>query len=98
MKPIEELQRESADDLGLSELRIELGYKVHGEEWERLPRMGRILKISDDDSDEQMWYVDPETVGEATRVIGRSDEIAKLGKPGWRCVISCRYLFLSLRS
>ena len=54
MKQIEGLQWESAVDLGLSGLRIELGYKVHGEEWERLPRMGRILKISDDDSEEQM--------------------------------------------
>lgn len=101
LKPVEELRWESAEDLGLSELRVELGCKFRGEEWERLPRMGRVLKISDEDSEEQMWYVDAETIGEAMRVmedLGRSDEIAKLGGPGWGCVISCISCPLSLKS
>ena len=48
--------------------------------------MERVLVISDD-SEEQVWYVDPETTVEAIRILktaGRSEDV--VGQHGWRYV------------
>lgn len=84
---VEELQWQAAHELGLDTFRVDLGCKTDPAEYERLPKMDRVLVISDPECEEQVWYVDPETVTEAIRILkaeGRSDEV--VGQPGWRAV------------
>lgn len=84
-KPVEALEWQDAEDFGLDDLCVDLGCKTDPAEDERLPKMGRVLVISDSNSEEIVWYVAPETVREAIRVFkaeGRSDET--VGPPGLR--------------
>lgn len=84
-RPVEKLEWQDAEDLGLDDFRVELGCKTDPAEYDRLPKMSRLLVISDPDSEEMVWYVAPESVGEAIRVLkaeGRSDET--VGQPGLR--------------
>lgn len=82
---IEALQWKTAKELGLDEFRVDLGCKTDPAEYERLPKMGRVLVISDD-SEELVWFVDPETVTEAIHVLqgeGRTDvAVGQIGQ--WR--------------
>lgn len=83
-RAIEALKWETAEELGLDEFRVDLGCKTDPGEYERLPKMARVLVISDD-SEETVWFVDPATAREAIHVLrdeGRSDDVT--GQPGWR--------------
>ncbi|KZT68606.1 hypothetical protein DAEQUDRAFT_727729 [Daedalea quercina L-15889] len=91
-KPVEELKWQDAEELGLDGFHVDLGCKTDPAEYERLPKMGRVLVISDD-SEEQLWYVELDTVVEAIRVLkteGRSDDV--VGEPGLRVVFWANYL------
>ncbi|KAI0729146.1 hypothetical protein C8Q72DRAFT_952099 [Fomitopsis betulina] len=91
--PVEALEWQDAEDFGLDDLCVDLGCKTDPAEDERLPKMGRVLVISDSNSEEIVWYVAPETVREAIRVFkaeGRSDET--VGPPGLRVVFWVHYL------
>ncbi|KAH9837853.1 uncharacterized protein C8Q71DRAFT_754851 [Rhodofomes roseus] len=84
---VQELEWDNAAELGLDEFRVDLGCKTDPAEYDRLPKMGRVLVVSDPECEEQVWFVDPETVAEAIRVLraeGRSDGV--VGQPGWRAV------------
>lgn len=83
-RPVEELQWQTAEELGLDGFRVDLGCKVDPAEYALLPEMNRLLVISDD-SEEMVWFVDPVTVEEAIQVLkteGRTDDV--VGEPGWR--------------
>lgn len=83
-RPVEALKWETAEDLGLDEFHVDLGCETDPNEYERLPKMGRVVVISDD-SEETIWLVEPATVAEAIHTlkgIGRADDV--VGQPGWR--------------
>ncbi|KAH9837849.1 uncharacterized protein C8Q71DRAFT_723123 [Rhodofomes roseus] len=92
-RPVEDLKWERAVDLGLDQIAVDLGCEIDGAEWDQLPKMDRILVISDSDSEENVWYVDSETVGKAISVIRslrRSVDVS--GEPGWRAVFWCYWM------
>lgn len=70
-RKVEELQWEEASEIGL-EFQVDLGREDGEEEYEQ---MKRILMISDTDSEEMVWFVEP-------------SQIEKTGESGWRCVHS----------
>ena len=87
-RSVGELEWQDAEDLGINDFRVDLGCKTDPAEYERLPNMNRVLVISDSNDEEMVWYVDPETAGEAIGTLrseGRSDET--VGQPGWRSVV-----------
>ncbi|KAH9919599.1 uncharacterized protein B0H18DRAFT_1027050 [Fomitopsis serialis] len=85
-KPVEQLQWEQAKNLGLDEFAVELGCKIDGAEWDQLPKMDRLLVVSDD-SEEMVWYVHPETVCKAIGTLEALGYSAgSLGTLGWRAV------------
>ncbi|KZT68595.1 hypothetical protein DAEQUDRAFT_323868 [Daedalea quercina L-15889] len=91
-RPVEDLEWQTAEELGLDNFRVDLGCETDPAEYERLPKMARVLVLSDD-SEEQVWYVDPETTAEAIRVLkaeGRIDDV--VGQPGWRAIFWVNYL------
>ena len=88
-KPVEELRWQTAEELGLDAFRVDLGCETDPAEYALLPKMDRVLVISDD-SEEMVWFVDPGTVEAAVRVLkeaGRSDDV--VGEPGWRYAEHC---------
>ena len=83
-RPVEELKWQAAEDLGLDDFHVDVGCKTDPEEYGRLPKMGRVVVISDD-SEELVWLVDPAAVAEAIHTLkdeGRADD--SVGQPGWR--------------
>jgi hypothetical protein len=82
---VDELTWQAADELGLDAFRIDLGCKVDGEVYERLPKVDRVLLVSEEESEEMLWYIHPCKVAEAMRILveaGKSPE--EIGEPGWR--------------
>jgi hypothetical protein len=65
----EGLRWQTAEELGLDEFRVDLGCQTDPAEYDKLPKMDKILMISDEDSEEQMWYVHPDSVAEASRIL-----------------------------
>lgn len=68
LRNVEELQWEEASEIGLDEFRVDLGRQ--GGEYEQLKR---ILMISDSNSEEMVWLVEP-------------SQVEKTGESGWRQV------------
>ena len=84
-RPVEDLRWQDATELGLDEFPVTLGCEVDPDEYQRLPKMKRVLRISDEESEEILFYVDEETVAEAIHFLqaeGRSAELA--GQPSLR--------------
>ena len=66
LRKVDELRWEDADGIGLDEFQVDLGRQSG--EYERLER---VLMVSEKDSEEMVWLVDPSAV-------------EKTGETGWR--------------
>ncbi|KAJ7759426.1 hypothetical protein DFH07DRAFT_1023786 [Mycena maculata] len=88
LRPVEELAWEEASALGLEELEVTLGMKVKDGESELLPKMGRLLMISDADDEEQVWLLEPSQVEKALQVFKTERGLTRFSQPvGWRVVL-----------
>lgn len=67
-RPVERLEWQETQELGFEELTADLGIKFTRDENDKVPRMGRVLMISDHDDEEEMqWLFEPAEV----RSVGR---------------------------
>ncbi|EIN11753.1 hypothetical protein PUNSTDRAFT_111799 [Punctularia strigosozonata HHB-11173 SS5] len=84
---VDELAWQTGEELGLDGYRIDLGCAVTGATQDRLPKMDRVLMISEDDSEEMVWYIHPHDVERAIEILkdnGKTQE--EFGEPGWRAI------------
>lgn len=82
--PIEQLQWQDASALGLEALSIDLGLKLDPYEEEKIPRMSRVLAISDE-GEELLWYVEPSLVQQSLEIVKEVRQQSEFPEtPSWR--------------
>ncbi|KAJ3862017.1 hypothetical protein EV359DRAFT_1212, partial [Lentinula novae-zelandiae] len=85
LRSVKELKWESAEDLGLDELFVNLGLATPSLEdlATEVPKFGRVLMISQEVDDEYLWLLEPSQVENAWNVL-RQDGV---NASGWRVAL-----------
>ncbi|KAJ4498451.1 hypothetical protein C8R41DRAFT_135165 [Lentinula lateritia] len=85
IRSVKELKWESAEDLGLDELSVNLGLATPSLEdlATEVPKFGRVLMISQEVDDEYLWLLEPSQVENAWNVL-RQDGV---NASGWRVAL-----------